>query len=262
MITISSSDFVKCTFGSPQHSAAVPIPDSSEVYYADTGDLECLMPDLEKYITYNERYRSEKFRFENDRNTYISSHAALRLILSERLDTSPLDIGFTNGKYNKPGIRNDRLFFNLAHTREAFAIAVSDSCSIGVDLEGINRSFDFDSIIRINFSPREREFILKNDTGAWERFFLLWTRKEALLKALGTGITDHLTEIEVADRENFIDGNLFDKNVTGVDIPDHYIYSGKAGNNYISVAIPCKALIKCHNLNGETFQSFLLLSSK
>jgi 4'-phosphopantetheinyl transferase len=262
MITISRSDFVRCTFGSAQHSVSVPTPVCTEIYYAETGDIECLMSDLERYITENERQRAEKFRFENDRNTYISSHAALRLILSERLDTNPLDIGFTNGKYNKPGIRNDRLFFNLAHTRDAFAIAVSDSCSVGVDLEGINRSFDFDSIIRMNFSPREREFILRSDVGAGERFFLLWTRKEALLKALGTGITDHLTEIEVAYRDNFIDGDLFDKNVTGVDIPDHFIYSGKAGNNYISVAIPCKALIKCHNLNGVTFQPFLLLSSK
>jgi phosphopantetheine--protein transferase-like protein len=249
-------DFIRCRFGSGRESKPAICKSPPEVFFAETGSLLTILSCLERYISNDEKKRAARFHFTEDRNTYITSHALVRLIISKKLKTDPLLINYIVGKYNKPGLKDDPLFFNLAHTRDAFALAFTSDFPVGIDLEKINRKIDFHSIAKTYFSRKECEFILKHNKGADERFFLLWTRKEALLKALGTGITDHLTKIEVSEQENYIDGDIFDREVAGNEISDHYIYSKKTGNYFMSIAMPCQVSIPCYNLKKETIHSY------
>ena len=46
-------------------------------------------------------------------------------------------------------------------------------------------------------------YICRSKEEAIDRFFLLWTRKEALLKALGTGIINNLKRVNVSEASKF-----------------------------------------------------------
>jgi len=50
------------------------------------------------------------------------------------------------------------------------------------------------SILPTIFSDLEQDFV-RNSSNPIEAFFLLWTRKESLLKASGIGITDNLVNV-------------------------------------------------------------------
>jgi 4'-phosphopantetheinyl transferase len=183
------------------------------------------------------------------------------LILAKELNVNPLDLLFIKGLNNKPGLTNDSAYFNISHTREAFAIVISRHHYVGIDLEELNFSMNFHPIIKTFFSPRERQFILQSDSEAVNRFFLLWTRKEALLKALGTGIMDILTHVEVSEQENLLDKEFFDSEIIDSACNEHFIYSMVMGNNYLSIAAPCNAIVNINHLDNETVLSLLELKN-
>ena len=77
--------------------------------------------------------------------------------------------------------------FNLSHAG-AYAVAVlARGAAIGVDLESTARKADIERLGRRVFSESEQAWVR---AGGREAFFALWSRKEALLKALGCGWAD------------------------------------------------------------------------
>ena len=77
--------------------------------------------------------------------------------------------------------------FNLSHAG-AYAVAVlARGAAIGVDLESTARKADSERLGRRVFSESEQAWVR---AGGREAFFALWSRKEALLKALGCGWAD------------------------------------------------------------------------
>jgi phosphopantetheine--protein transferase-like protein len=261
MLFIPPADCIRCYFDS--ESKAEPGLQSGElkVFFAITKDLSPLYSYLENYLTYSEHLKADKFLYTEDKETYTSSHSLLRLFLANELNSNPLDIPIIIDKNKKPGLAGNPVYFNLTHTRDAFAFVISKESYVGIDLEEINCGMDFYSIIETFFSPGEREFILQSQIEIESRFFLLWTRKEAFLKALGTGIIDNLTEVEVSGRENFVNKHLFANSTSVSPFNDHFIYSKRLWDYYISIAIPCRARIKINHLNTENIASYLDLAT-
>jgi phosphopantetheinyl transferase len=257
MLTISRPEYIKCSFGSGSGTAFLKYRGELEIFYADTRDLSSRYTDIQKYISGNEQARADKFHFDQDRETYITCHAMLRLVLAQFLNLNPLEISYKIGSNNKPGIKDDPVYFNVTHTREAFAFTVSREFNVGIDLENINQDIEISSVARSYFSKKEREYIFNLATGSKERFFQLWTRKEALLKALGTGIINNLTEVEVSGRDNPINIKSFDNLVIDSSSHNLFLYSKKIKNYYLSIAIPCKASIKFYHLNQKSILSYL-----
>lgn len=229
-----------------------------EVFYAKTKELSSGYTDFRNYVTHDEKMRANKFHFDEDRETYLSCHALLRLILSRKLNKKPSEISFINEINNKPGLMGGNMYFNITHTREAFAFAISKYFYVGIDLEKVNRNVDFTSIIETYFSNHEREYILESKTEARNRFFLLWTRKEALLKALGIGIISDLPLIEVSGERNIINKKLFDRLVSYPASSEHFIYSKRVSEYYLSIAIPQKAEIVLNHINTENLSFYLV----
>jgi 4'-phosphopantetheinyl transferase len=125
-----------------------------------------------------------------DQQRYVIQHGLLRLLLGQYLNTSPHDIAYTYNPTKKPYLVSGNCFFNLSHSRDGFLIAIGN-VEVGVDIEYINNTFAYSDIVSNYFSADEVAYI-NNATNQTEAFFLLWTRKEALLKACGTGIDDNL----------------------------------------------------------------------
>lgn len=227
----------------------------AEVYYGVTDELG-QRPDLINYLSVNERSKAEKILSSKDRETYLWTHVLLRSIISKKLNVSPMEISIIIDVNNKPVLEDDQLSFNITHTRNSFAIAVSDQRYVGIDMERNVPDFNFISIIDSFFSYRERQFILNTGRESGNRFFLLWTRKEALLKAFGIGILTDLKQVEVCMKENFLKKELFDQ--CGYSLScDNYIYSEEISDYILSVALPVKSEIKLFKIDRSNIESYL-----
>jgi 4'-phosphopantetheinyl transferase len=156
-------------------------------------------PELE-VLCDDERTRSARFVRARDRRRFACCRAALREILGGFLGKPPAEVRFRVVEHGKPvldfaamginkgdGLRAVR--FNVSHSSDLALIGVCHGHEIGVDLEWIKRIAEAERIVASFFSPAERaEFSGIPDRAKTVAFFRGWTRKEAVLKGLGTGL--------------------------------------------------------------------------
>ncbi len=143
-------------------------------------------------LSRDEIIRAGRFVFDEDRRHYIISHGALRHVLARYIRTSPGDVEFLEGINGKPALvqRFTDVRFNLSHSGGLALLAVARSREVGVDLEQVNEDIRFEDIAAHYFDPREAWDLRTAPPGErTARFFDVWTRKEATLKASGDGLT-------------------------------------------------------------------------
>lgn len=126
------------------------------------------------------------------RRRFIVSRGLLRRVLAATSGIAPNEFTFGVGAHGKPVVADgiaSGLHFNLSHARGWWLFAMSDS-PVGVDLEMADRVVDAARLAARVFTPGEEAALqlVGTDAVAVRAVFLdCWTRKEALLKALGTG---------------------------------------------------------------------------
>lgn len=143
--------------------------------------------------------RANRFRFDEDRARFISAHVMLRSVLAGYTDIAPTDLVFDADRFEKPYlVKAPPLQFNLSHSGDLLAVAVSRDARVGVDVERFRSMQDMFRMLRMIASPGEQHtFAMLPETERMRAFFSLWTRKEAVVKALGTGLSRSLQQIEV-----------------------------------------------------------------
>ncbi|MBK7711796.1 MAG: 4'-phosphopantetheinyl transferase superfamily protein [Bacteroidales bacterium] len=251
------SQFIRCSFCPENKTASDALLSTAEVYYGKSAEFASGLSSFEGFINKDDTLKASVLHNSEDRKTVLLCYTLLRLIVSKRLDKDPHELSYIYGAHGKPGLKNDPLFFSISHTRNSFSFAISDNFCVGIDVEEFNRDINFESVSRRFFSVNENEFIMNSRGNSRERFFLLWTRKEALLKAIGTGIIPQLANIEVHNPINIIDRHAIDDLKDAV-IPDqYYIYSEKLHNNYVSVALPRETKISLSELNEKNLNAYL-----
>lgn len=186
---------------------------------------------FEKLLSVQEQEKAARFRFVRDHDSYIITHGMLRKILGSYLDCEPAKIEFSFNNFGKPSLANqsEKLYFNLSHRSGLSVLAFSSKSQIGIDVEKIDPGFDFDLIAKTHFSNAENSFIDAEKSDSLKRFYTLWTRKEALLKAVGTGIGENLG-VEVFRKMNhfhpetpFSEIGSSDYYLTSFEYPDNYM---------------------------------------
>ncbi len=144
--------------------------------------------------------RAGRFVFERHRVRYSVAHGVLRHLLGGYLGVAPEDVQFARARYGKPYLaRNGGMRFNLAHSGDRALIAVSVDRELGVDLEDVRRDRDVVGIADHFFSPAEAASL--KALPAHDRvaaFYRCWTRKEAYIKACGTGLAMRLDSFDVS----------------------------------------------------------------
>jgi 4'-phosphopantetheinyl transferase len=80
--------------------------------------------------------------------------------------------------------------FNISHSGNIVVFAYGSS-AVGVDIEA-HTPINFTELITY-FHPEEREFVMASRDSE-NAFFEIWVRKEALLKAIGTGLLNGLNK--------------------------------------------------------------------
>jgi phosphopantetheinyl transferase len=158
---------------------------------------------FKKSLSDQELEKAFKFRFIEDQYRYIVTHATLRTILGRYLKTEPAEIEFVSNTFGKPSLseKYEKIHFNLSHSKGLSALAFSTKSEIGIDIERIDPKFDFEMIADAHFSKSENHFLHAKKLESRNRFYTLWTRKEAFLKAVGIGIGENIG-IEVFRRVN------------------------------------------------------------
>jgi 4'-phosphopantetheinyl transferase len=137
-----------------------------------------------------ERGRAARFTFERDRRRFVAAHAALRRLLGDRTGQAPHALRFDIGAFGKPRLRGRAdAAFSLSHSADLALVALADEVEIGVDLEPVRPMRDLEGLARQCLSAREwLQFEATQEPGRTAAFLQAWTRKEACLKALGTGL--------------------------------------------------------------------------
>jgi 4'-phosphopantetheinyl transferase len=133
------------------------------------------------------------------REITASAHAFLGRLLMHYagIESAPDIARSERGKPYAPSLPD--IDFNLSHARAHVLIAVARRQAIGVDLERVDRQIEIEDLARRFFAPAEADALEALPAGIRLPAFLrLWTCKEAVLKALGEGISFGLERVAFA----------------------------------------------------------------
>jgi 4'-phosphopantetheinyl transferase len=146
-------------------------------------------------LSIEKKERLRRYRHDIDRKIGVYSETLVKSVVSimSGADYKALDIQIS--RTGKPYFTNlTGCEFNISHTKSAIAAAVSDK-PVGVDIERV-RDIDFKLAEKI-FSENELAWLCASDENRNQRFFDIWTKKEALLKYRGTGLISNLKSADV-----------------------------------------------------------------
>lgn len=153
---------------------------------------------LGAHLSADEAERAARFVFERDRQRYITARGRMREILAHEAQTSPAALRFAYSDHGKPSLEGaGGLRFNLSHSEALAALAVCREHEIGVDIELI-RPLKED--IAERFFSRSEVAALKAlpESEQLDAFYRCWTRKEAVVKAVGEGLSRPLDTFDVS----------------------------------------------------------------
>lgn len=124
-----------------------------------------------------------------------------RIILGGYLGMKPADIALTANAYGKPSVSNaiEPIAFNMSHSDNLAILAITPAQTIGVDIEALRVDIDFTATVQTFFSTTEQTAF----TGIYPEdrlpiFYNLWTRKEALTKAVGLGMSMEFNSFSIS----------------------------------------------------------------
>jgi 4'-phosphopantetheinyl transferase len=164
---------------------------------------------LAAHLSEDERQHMQALRLPALRSRYAVAHGALRVLLGRYLGMAPKLCRYATGPRGKPmlaapcpgpagrsahepGSRpgtGPALHFNMAHSGTQALVAVARGIEMGVDIE-LRRDMD-------DMAGVARSILSRADLGLWlalpeaqrpAAFYAIWTRKEAVSKAAGTGL--------------------------------------------------------------------------
>jgi 4'-phosphopantetheinyl transferase len=144
-------------------------------------------PSATRVLSEDERRRATRYRFDRHRREFMIARAVLRLLLADYTGLSAERLCFTHNQRGKPSL-DGSIQFNVSHAADVALIAIS-CMPVGVDIERVDPDFAWQGIARHFFSSAECEWIASHPSYArCESFLRCWTRREAFVKARGSGL--------------------------------------------------------------------------
>lgn len=144
----------------------------------------------------SEERRNEALRYKHLFGQFacLKSYVMLRELLEQRGLAHPFRFGYN--EHGKPFLKDyPEVHFNLSHCKNGIAVVVSDQ-PVGIDIESYRNVSD--SLLRYTMNEEEQRIIRESDDPV-RTFTEYWTKKEAVFKLRGTGITKGLHELLQGD---------------------------------------------------------------
>ena len=162
---------------------------------------------LAAHLSREERLRAGRYASERDRRRFVVTRGRLRELLAERVGAAAGDLDLVSGRNGKPALGGrfaaSGLRFSASRCEE-LAIYAFARHEVGIDLEKVRALPGADAIAERICSPAElRAYRSLASEGRLAGFFALWTRKEALAKARGDGLSGDLRALDASAVRNF-----------------------------------------------------------
>lgn len=153
--------------------------------------------DLQRLLDGAERERADRLRGDRLRQRFVAGRALVRILLGWYLGRDPEGLRLAVSALGKPELEaqalGPTLQFNVAHSGDELLVALSPHHAVGVDIEQTRVVVDHEAIARANFAADEvRSLQRLPKPRQAEAFIATWTRKEAVVKALGRGLLEPL----------------------------------------------------------------------
>jgi len=140
-------------------------------------------------LSVDECERVARYRIDKPKRQFAICRAALRGILADYLRIAPHDVRFQIGANGKPILAGDSaIHFNVTHSGN-FALVAIATRRVGIDIEVLREVSNMDGLVERFFGHEEKvAYRTLVEPQRSQGFFRAWTCKEALMKAVGTGL--------------------------------------------------------------------------
>jgi 4'-phosphopantetheinyl transferase len=188
----------------------------------------------------DERAKADRYYRFADRARFSAGRTALRLLLAGYLRSSPRALRFEAGSHGKPFLPDaPGLSFNLSHSGGWVVIGVATGAAVGVDVESIVAGANAASLAGIGLSARERQWVETASPEAPQTaFYRAWTRKEAYLKMLGSGLVDNLSDLDCRlEGPHLMEAARLDAHQKHIELHHVSLHEASPGEGYVAALV-------------------------
>ena len=191
---------------------------SIRLFWLNLDETAEVVADLEHSLAPDELRRASRLREARLRSRWMAARGLLRHLLGAELERAPRKVRLQTTERGKPYLEGGELAFNLSHSGPHLVIALAPVGRVGVDVECIRPLPELAGLVQRHFTGAEAQAILSavrdtpsagapngassvadlpEDDDTLCAFFRTWVRKEALLKAIGLGVSTPLDTFQV-----------------------------------------------------------------
>ncbi|MBF0561578.1 MAG: 4'-phosphopantetheinyl transferase superfamily protein [Alphaproteobacteria bacterium] len=158
------------------------------------------LPGLESQLAADERQRARRFLHDLHRDRFTAARVGMRVVLGRYLAQEPSAVRLAYREQGKPylanGSCNPGLEFNLSHAGDMAVLAVATDIGVGIDIE-YRRPLTEDITSLLLSTEEKTRFDRLPHALRTDALIRCWTRKEAVVKAIGCGLSEPLDQFEV-----------------------------------------------------------------
>ncbi|MFJ6796600.1 4'-phosphopantetheinyl transferase family protein [Streptomyces sp. NPDC091268] len=147
-----------------------------------------------------ERDRAGRLVRDRDRHRYLASHLGLRVLLGGYLGLAPERVVLVRetcpccgGPHGRPAVAGGALHFSLSHSDDVAYLAFA-GVPVGVDVEAVPSADAVADVLNTLHPAETAELTALPEPLRPAAMGRVWCRKEAYLKATGTGLARGLAE--------------------------------------------------------------------
>ena len=177
----------------PTQLAPLSDEDRVDVWRIRLGEFHPQTKNLLERLAPEEVERANRFVFDHDRRDFVAGRAILRSLLGGYLGVRPAEIVIHGGPRGKPQVlqltKNKHVIFNVSHSYGLCIMGFRLTRQLGIDVEKLRENVAIHDIAARFLAPEESRWLgeLSSDEQT-AGFFSIWTKKEALVKAIGEGL--------------------------------------------------------------------------
>ncbi|MEB7642799.1 4'-phosphopantetheinyl transferase family protein [Acinetobacter pittii] len=150
------------------------------------------------FLSLAEKLRYDQYHPKAAR-LFLISRVLVKTVLADKLGISPYEVNIQLHPNGKPFVEGSKaVYFNLSHSANVIVLAVTEAGEIGIDVERLDREFEWRRVDSV-LASSEIEWIKQNElidpSSVYQRFFQIWTLKEAYIKCTGEGMSRHLKKL-------------------------------------------------------------------
>lgn len=197
---------------------------------------------LLKYVSYNRQKKINKYIHTSDKLNSLYAALLTRMKISELTNIPNEQLNFSITEFNKPIFLNlPHINFNFSHSHKGILLCISDVQSIGTDIE-LTRNAPIELMNTVFHSAEIQYINEKKEYNSCNRFFEIWTQKEAYTKRIGTGFTGNITSINT------------------LALSDSFFYTWKENDYYCTVSYEQPENIKKEIITEKEIHRFFNLN--